>query len=508
MKFLLRFFETTHMRVPSAEIASLKRAYHINWRAVSKDAQICLLEMLARKVKAPHLRFLTSHELIDVRINAFGRTLCGMYQFYALQAPKEDRDSIVDYMLDRLGVERMSFNRPPLKTRLAYLRTRKDILWRKLDRETILYLLEEQRKACGCFHIRAMHTQELEGIKLGCTGHSFRGLVNHYWKMARKEGKPFNYDYMFDRLGIPKLEDEDVEIVLKGLKEAKLIYWERIPSGIIVHILNLLKEASGVKHLRFLSTDHFRDIALEAIGRPLNSLLASYSHRQPSYLKARHTLDYMLDCLGVERFSAIPLADQLEYIRNQDRIFWERIPKATIKTLVQELSRESNLPHVRFLNSSHFFLVELKSISATLCGLYRHYAHQLKTQDPERIIEQLLDDLGEERIAALPIERQIELLKIMLHRAEARHVMIIPITEEAKYFGKLSDQAKIHLLTCLKTQVGAASFRSMNWQRFRETILAELDHTLDFVWQYYMEEWGQSSFGKIMDFICHKLELE
>jgi hypothetical protein len=496
------------MEIATAEIASLRKVCRINWRTVSKSVQIHLLETLASNAKIPHLRFLSSHDLTEIQIGDLGRTLNGMYQSYTLSVPKTDGDSIVDYMLDQLGVERMSLERPPLEVKLAYLRSRKEVPWKKLDRETILYLLEEQRKACGCFHIRAMHTPELEGTKLGCLGHSFRGLVNHYWKMARKEGKSFNYDYMFDKLGAAKLEDEDIGLVLQGLKESRRIYWERIPNRIIIHLLNLLKEAAGVKHLRFLTTDHFRNIALEAIGRSLFGLLASYRIRQPSYLKIRHPLDYMLDCLGVESFAAIPLADQLEYIRNQDRVFWDRIPKVTIGFLIHELARKAHLPHVRFLNSSHFFLIKLKSISATLAGLYFYYARKLKSNDRGHVIEQSLDDLGVIKVGALPVDRQVKLLKIMLHRSEARHVARIPLPEQAKYFGKLSDPAKIYLLTRLKIQVGAASYRHLNWRHFRKVALAELDHSLDFVRQYYMAEWEQSPSGNIMDFICDKLRLK
>jgi len=496
------------MDVAATEIASLRKACHINWRTLSKPTQIRLLETLAGRVKSPHLRFLSSRELIGTRIDVFGRTLNGMYQAYALQAPKSDGDSIVNYMLDQLGIEKMSLERPPLEAKLAYLRSSGYVPWGKLDRETILYLLEEQRKACGCFHIRAMHTPELEGTKLGCIGHTFRGLVNHYWKMARKEGKPFNYDYMFDKLGVAKFEDENIEKVLKGLKETKIIYWERIPDSIILHVLNLLKEAAGVKHLRFLADDHFRNITLEAIGRPLSSLFASYRNRQPSHLRSLHPLDYMLDCLGVESFAAIPLTDQLKYLRQQSRVYWDRIPKATIRFLIRVLARKANLPHIRFLNSSHFFLIKLKSISATLAGLYFYYSRKSKTGKRGRVIEQMLDDLGIKRISDLPVKRQIDLLKIMLHRSEARHVAKIPLPEQAKYFGKLSDQAKIYLLTRLRIQVGAASYRHLNWQHFRKVALAELDHPLDFVRQYYMEEWEQSPSGNIMDFICDKLRLK
>lgn len=94
------------MKVAATEIVSLRKVYHINWISISRKTQIRLLEMLARKVKAPHLRFLTHSDLAQIRIEAIGRTLNGMYQFYSLQAPKEDKDSVVDYMLDQLGIEK------------------------------------------------------------------------------------------------------------------------------------------------------------------------------------------------------------------------------------------------------------------------------------------------------------------------------------------------------------------------------------------------------------------
>jgi RNA polymerase sigma factor (sigma-70 family) len=411
--FRYTFAQSEEQRI-KGEINPLKRLrapFGARTSHISKNAQVRIIEQLAQEAGVPHPRLLKFDHFTKIKLPGWTAMLQGIYQYYRNLTPKDYKGgTIIDFMLDRLGFERIKDL--PVSKQIDFLREHgpQIIKWEHLSnaakRELIYFLAREAEVP----HPRLLNTPHFNKIKVPEIELTLTGLYKIYTKTCSDQGKVV--DTLLDDIEIPTFDSLPWQQQLKYLKTVKFIQWERIPSSTQLKLLKILRERMPQKneipcpHLRALLTPEIK-IVIEEIGKPLSGLRNHYYEKMPKDYKGS-AIDYMLDQLGVKKFEKLSYEMQCLCLRYDIMRPWERVPEATILRFFDRVKELNSLPHLRHLGEEYLRNTTIPEINQTLMGLYGLYQRKQAPQDKRTVTDYMLDELGVPPFSEMPFEHQLQ----------------------------------------------------------------------------------------------------
>ena len=413
-KALIHYRQTYHpaeeIRI-HREVTSLKNTrYPFGYRRVyliSKNAQVRIVEELTNYLGLPHPRFLGPKSFETV-LPGWKAQLQGLYKYYNELRPHDAR-TVVDFMLDELGVKRLE--ELPLADQIKFLRMSERINWIRVSKPLRKMLFERLAREANLPHPRALSITQFKEVKIPEIDTTLIGLHDFY--KDKYKGQPgFTIDFMLDDAGVEKLDSLPLANQLKILKAMKVIKWERVPDGTRLKLLELLlarvKNENGMPlpHLRALIDRAMKYTEIPEIGTTLSGLHDLMRRQRPKDY-AGSTIDYMLDGLGVEKLEDIDFATQCACIRFLDYVIWDAVPANALLKLLEIVKEKNNLPHLRYLGQHHLEDTFIEEIGTTLWSMERSFQRTRVIGDNRETIDVILDRLGVEKFEEMPFSLQI-----------------------------------------------------------------------------------------------------
>ncbi|MEA3493733.1 MAG: sigma-70 family RNA polymerase sigma factor [Candidatus Margulisiibacteriota bacterium] len=325
----------------------------INWKHVNNFVIKALVELLAKKAGVPHLRMLTHRHFRDLEIAELGPTLIALYENYAKKSSGPAQ--AIDLLLDKIGVPK--FDDQSWEQQLRCLKQITNIHWERIPATTqlkLVALLKEhvpQRNEVACPHVRALVTVQFKGLEIGLP---LSGLHDYYRRTKPREYNGPTIDFMLDQLGVEKLEELPYEKQCLCLRYKGQWTWTNIPKETSLRFLTRVKELNALPHLRNLGWHHLCDTTIPEIGQSLTGLYTHYQIRKDKD-DPRGVVDIILDHLGAEQLSKLPLKEQLKCTALR-QFRWKRAPPGVIRHYIEALRHAADLRSSADLLQSHFAL--------------------------------------------------------------------------------------------------------------------------------------------------------
>lgn len=414
---LKSFRQTSH---PSEEIriqreidrlkAARKPFGYTNIRHISRNAQVRILEELARAWELPHPRLLVGTGHFEIKLPGWKSELGGLYRSYAdIKREEGGQQRVVDFMLDYLGVEPLEAL--PLDVQIKFLKINHSrIIWARVSKRIKRRLIERLAEEAKVLHPRILNYSHFRDIVIPEIGSTLITLYTNYAGESSASCKAIND--MLDDVGIPAFDSQPWEKQLECLRQCKPIKWNNIPESTQLGLLEMLKEKvpahNGIRcpHLRMLTGDDLKDIEIEEIGKPLGGLLENYRLKIPRGYKGT-VIDYMLDHLKVEKFEDLSYDKQCLCLRYDLNWSWKKIPEATVLRFLERVKELNSLPHLRYITADQVKDTFIPELGRTLHGLYIHCLER-EADDEREIVDMLLDRYGVEPFSKMLFHLQVK----------------------------------------------------------------------------------------------------
>ncbi|MBN1282317.1 MAG: sigma-70 family RNA polymerase sigma factor [Proteobacteria bacterium] len=360
------------------------------------SAQIRVLEMIALENDLPHLR-LMGPDSFKITLPGWQAQCQGIYKtFRELWQSEGAQGGIVDFMLDRLGIQ--TLDELPLADQARMLRLRyQRINWERVGPSLKGHLLSRLAREAGVVHPRFLTSDHFKAFTIEEIGSTLIGLYDTYARRMNDPGKVV--EAILDEAGVTRFEDLPWDLQLKGLKQRGKITWEVVPESTQLKLLEiareLMPEQNGLKcpHLRALNSELLKAIVIDQIGVALGGLHEHYRQKMPEDY-AGTTIDYMLDQLGMEKFADLSYEQQCLCLR-YDRMWpWDTVSAKTILRFMERIKEIRNLPHLRFITLDDIKNTIIPEIDQTLIGLYHHVRLKRAADDTRQIVDIILDQYG------------------------------------------------------------------------------------------------------------------
>jgi|GEM_PF-1793450 len=300
----------------------LKEIKYIQWKRVPPSTQVKLLNLLRVKAKnknnmeCPHLRAFISENFRDVLLTEINGTLNGLLNYWTKQKPKSYKNTDIDYMFDKLGIEK--FDDLSFETQCRCLRYIERWPWSKLSKKTVRKLLDiaRQRANPALPHIRFMGFSHLEKIFLEEIEKTLHTLVIYIREVKDPSDKRDLADVLFDHYEVPEMPFS-LKIEWTKLPGTSVFTWRRTDPEAIGHYLHTLSQEAGKASPLDLRSPAFDNAVL---GREAGLTgLYSYLRRiAPETVKGKEFYRWVFETFGqgpVQR--EIELRDSIERKRQK-----------------------------------------------------------------------------------------------------------------------------------------------------------------------------------------------
>ncbi len=377
---------------------------------ISRGALIRIIEQIAKAYGLPHPRLLTGDDF-KLKLAGWNTQVQGLYKFFwKLLSQEQGAGRIVDFMLDRLGVERLEELPPPVQARFLGAGPSR-INWKFVGPEVKAYLLSRLAEEAGVVHPRFLTSDHFRELKIEELGSKLIGLYDIYVKRVKEPGKAVKA--MLDDAGIEPFESLPWDVQLEGFRQRDNIKWALVPATTQLKLLEMAKDLMSVKnglkcpHLRALITDELKVLIIKEIKVGLGGLHDYYRRRMPEDYEGT-VLDFMLDQLGVEKFENLPYELQCSCLRYDQNRQWDRVPAPLILKFMERLREILGLPHVRFISGQQMQRTVIPEIGQSLGGLYTHFRLKRMADDKREIVDIILDYAGAPRFDEMPFALQLQ----------------------------------------------------------------------------------------------------
>ncbi len=246
------------------QLKGLGERDNVKWDVVPASTQLKLLEIAKERMpvknglKCPHLRVLIADQLKVLVIGEIEVSLGGLYERYRRKLPEDNEDTILDFMLDRLGVERLEDL--PYELQCLCLRYDEKRPWNRVPASLILKFIERLREINDLPHVRFVSAEQMQTTIIPEIGQSLGGLYHHFLLRKRADDHREIVDIILDHTGAPGFEEMPLRLQLQWTQQqsGKLASWRRMPEGVIRYYLFEVMRAAGVRRCDDLLQRHFR----------------------------------------------------------------------------------------------------------------------------------------------------------------------------------------------------------------------------------------------------------
>ncbi len=388
-------------------------------RYVSPHTLARIIEQLAQGLGLVHPRQLSGE---DFKVKLPGwRTACqGLYKYgLKLASEEEGSQQAIDCLLDHLDMQRL--DGLPFLDQVRILRMRSSrIYWDRVPRGLKRYLIERLATEAGVVHPRFLTAPQMIKVEIPELGSTLYTLYDNMLKRTTEHGRAV--EALLDELGFDSIEDLDWEVQLKGFKERSLVHWGVVPTSTQRKLLEVARarmpKQNGMEcpHLRALTSDQLKRSVIEEIDVALGGLHEHYRVRVPEGY-AGTTIDCMLDELGVPAFADLSYEEQCRCLRYDKSWPWDRVPKSTIREMIERIQKRHDLPHIRYVTPEHLRTTILPEIDQSIGGLYTHFQLRQNVTDHRPVMDLIFDHIGVEPFEDMPFDLQLEWMNHSAGRA-------------------------------------------------------------------------------------------
>ena len=246
--------------------------------------------------------------------------------------------------------------------------------------------------------------------------------------LAEISGKPFiQVVGAISRADFPEIDLTGVRDRLRelGLIRDRNISWKkglehadpaiRDEVMLICHALIGKMAANAEVPVFALTSVHFSAVNIAELNGTLHGLYAYYTRHAER--GKRNIVNFMLERLGYGKFESLSIAEQLNILKQQEKISWGEVPMATQCWLVEKLAKQVEIPvfaltTLCFLGDKRrgILPIEIPELERDLSGLY-HYYHRYVEKGDQSVICCMLEKLDYGKFESLSIIEQLNILR-------------------------------------------------------------------------------------------------